>query len=236
MRRTYKLHYNKDLNFEKDQIKEVTVEEVGVCPCCQIATSPTFINGYLIASKQDYIQPTAFVILYCPSCKHLYIAKYYIPINNIDYSECVGIYPSEVYPHSVKIPYFSDNIINLSPMFVEAYTQACHAEVNEYTSGLAGLGYRKAIEFLIKDYLINLKHQDRNTIINLELGKCVGKLEKDIQDIAQASIWLGNDEVHYFKKNVDYSIQDLKMFVDCLVIDIEREYVRIKAKQLVKNK
>ena len=234
MKKTYQLHYNKNLNFEKDELKNVTVEEVGVCPCCNIATSPTFINGYLIASKENYIQPTAFVILYCPNCSHLYIAKYYIPIG-IGYEDA-GAYPSEVYPHSVKLPTFSENINRLSPMFVETYKQACYAEVNENTSGLAGLGYRKSIEFLIKDFLINLKHQDKDTIIQLELSKCVDKLEKDLQDIAKASVWLGNDETHYFKKNTDYSIQDLKMFIECLVIEIEREYVKIKAKQLVKHK
>lgn len=234
MKKTYKLHYNKNLNFEKDELKDVTVEEVGVCPCCHIATSPTFINGYLISSRENNITTTAFVILYCTNCKQLYIAKYYFQSSFGD--KDISVYPAVVYPQSVNIKPFSDNIISLSPMFVETYKQACHAETNENTSGLAGLGYRKSLEFLIKDYLINLKHQDKNTIIQLELGKCIEKLEKDIQYIAQASVWLGNDEAHYFKKNVDYSIQDLKNFIDCLIVEIEREYVKIKAKRLTKDK
>lgn len=234
MQRTYKLHYNKNLNLEQDEIKEVTVEEVGVCPHCHIATSPTFINGYLIVSKENDIVPTAFIILYCPSCKKLYVAEYYIPIG-FGYNE-IGNFPSAIYPQNPKERIFSDNINNLSPMFVDTYNQAVSAETNKKTIGLAGLGYRKALEFLIKDYLINLKHQDKDTIIRLELGKCVDKLEADLQHIAKASVWLGNDETHYFRKNTDYSIQDLKLFIDCLVTDIEREYIRAKAKSLVKGK
>lgn len=234
MKRTYKLHYNQNLNFENDTLKEVTIEEVGVCPCCHIATSPTFINGYLIASKDNYIQPTAFIIFYCTNCRELYIAKYYIPMG-IGYDN-IDVFPYAVYPQSAKVPSFSDDIFCLSPMFIDTYKQACYAEANENTIGLAGLGYRKALEFLIKDYLIKIKHQDRDTIIQLELGKCVDKLEKDLQDIAKASVWLGNDETHYFRKNTDYSIQDLKMFIDCLVKDIEREFVKIKAKKLVHSK
>ena len=76
MKQTYSVHYNPNLNFEKDEIKEIEVEEVGECPLCNTATSPTFINGYLIGSKENNIPVTSFVILYCPKCKQLYTAKY----------------------------------------------------------------------------------------------------------------------------------------------------------------
>lgn len=229
MKQTYSVHYNKNLNFEKDEIKEIEVEEVGECPLCNTATSPTFINGYLIGSTENNIPLTAFVILYCPKCKQLYTAKYQF-IHGLSVSALI-----EVYPQHLSHVKFSDNINNLSPEFVNLYNQATEAECNSSTSGLAGLGYRKALEFLIKDYLIKLKNQDKNTIIQLELGKCVSKLSDDLQDIAKASVWLGNDETHYFRKNSDFSISDLKDFINCLVSDIEREYVRIKAKQLTKS-
>lgn len=235
MVQTYKLHYNQNLNLENDTLKEVSVQEVGECPCCHIATSPTFINGYLIASKENNICPTAFIIFYCPSCYKLYVAKYHIPIGVGYINKENLVYPIEIYPRQSKDVKFSDNIMTLSPMFVNVYRQASQAEEDSRTSGLAGLGYRKALEFLIKDYLINIKHQDKNTIIELALGKCVNKLDEDLQNIAKASIWLGNDETHYFRKNPEYSIEDLKLFIDCLVSDIEREYVRIKASKLVKN-
>lgn len=65
--------------------------------------------------------------------------------------------------------------------------------------------------------------------------KCVSKLSDDLQEIARASVGPGNDETHYFRKNPDYDVNDLKDFINCLVAYIEREYVRTKAKQLAKS-
>lgn len=230
MKQTYPLHYNRDLNFARDEMIEIDLEEVGECPHCHIATSPTYINGYLISSMENNIPTTAFVIFYCPKCHNLYIAQYYIPNGSIGVD--INIYPYAIYPNSPKEIEFPDNINDLSPMFVSTYKQALYAEADKNTIGLSGLGYRKALEFLIKDYLIKLKHKDKDKTIALELGQCVSQLDSDLQDIARASVWLGNDETHYFRKNPKYDLEDLKTFINCLVADIEREYVRIKAKQL----
>lgn len=227
MKKTYEVYYHKNLDFDDEVSTKITVDEVGECPVCHMATSPTFLNGYLIGSKENRIPLTAYLILYCPGCEHIYIATYLFT-NGTSHSILIDAHPK----YSVKKS-FSSNIIELSPEFVNIYSQALEAESNNNTKGLSGLGYRKAIEFLIKDYLIKLKHQDKDTIINMDLGNCIKKLDSDLQDIALASTWLGNDEVHYFRKNEGYSSNDLKEFIDCLVTDIEREYVRKKAKKLV---
>ena len=124
----------------------------------------------------------------------------------------------------------------LSPEFVSIYNQSIEAESNSITQGLAGLGFRKSLEFLIKDYLIKYKHQNKNTIINLDLGKCVDKLDDDLKDIAKASVWIGNDEIHYFRKNPEYDTETLKAFINCLVLEIDMEYSKKKAKELIHKK
>lgn len=239
MTKNYKLHYHPNLNLEKETSVELkAVEEVGVCPHCGIATSPTFIDGYLIGDNNSHILPVAYIIFYCPSCHQLYIAKYYIPYdyyitNDIIPYNLTPIFPSCTYPMNHASPTFSNNIKQLSPMFVETYTQACYAEENENTKGLAGLGYRKSIEFLIKDYLIKIYPDNKDNIIKMPLGKCINYLNEDIQDLAKAATWLGNDEVHYFKKHNNYGIDDMKKFIQYLVIDIERYYVKLEASGLI---
>lgn len=239
MTKNYKLHYHPNLNLEKETTIELkSVEEVRICPHCGIATSPTFIDGYLIGDNNSYIPPTAYIIFHCPSCSKLYIAKYYIPhnyyiTNDMMPYDFTPIFPSCTYPGKHILPEFTENIKQLSPMFVETYRQACYAEENEDTIGLAGLGYRKAIEFLIKDYLIKVDSDNKDKIIKMQLGKCIDKLDEDIQDIAKAATWLGNDEVHYFKKHRDYGIDDMKDFIQGLVADIERYYVKLKAREFV---
>ncbi len=221
------MHYNSNLNFEFDKIEPVTVEEVGECPLCHKATSPTFINGYLIGSSENAIPLTAYIILYCPSCRELYIATYRF-YNGLDQSILIDCHPHNTLPVS-----FNDNLKLFSPEFVNIYAQAKSAESSSDTKGLAGIGYRKALEYLIKDYLIQIKKQDKKTIIQMDLGRCVNMLDAELQNIEKASVWLGNDETHYYKKNDGYDLNDLKEFIDCLVADIERECVRQKAKKLV---
>lgn len=239
MTKNYRLHYHPNLNLNEEATIELkSVEEVGICPHCGIATSPTFIDGYLIGDNNSYISPTAYIIFHCPSCHQLYIAKYYIPhdyyiTNDMMPYNLTTIFPTCTYPEKHVLPKFKDNIKELSPGFVETYKQACFAEENENTIGLAGLVYRKAIEFLIKDYLIKINPNNRDNIIQMPLGKCIDQLDQDMQDIARAATWIGNDETHYFKKHEDYGINDMKMFIDYLLVEIERYYVKLKAKELI---
>ena len=230
MKETYTVHYNRNLDKEYSKDLDVTVEEVGECPCCHFASSPRYLDGFLIASQENDIQPTAYLTLYCTRCHSIYIAKYIgdIGITNLKLDF--------VFPQQVNYKKFSDNINELSQNFVSIYNQALESESNVSTQGLAGLGYRKSLEFLIKDYLITVKKQSEDAIKELDLAKCIDKLDDDLKEIAKASAWIGNDETHYFRKNPQYDISDLKSFIDCLVLDIDSKYCKWKAKQLVKSK
>lgn len=232
MIKTYNVIYNPQLDRSFTKENTIDVEEVGECPCCHIATSPTYINGFMISSKENQIPVTAFLVLCCPRCNSIYIAKYTgkLGLGKAD------LHLEFVFPQQSNLKVFSDEIITLSPEFVSIYNQALEAESNITTQGLAGLGYRKALEFLIKDYLIKFKHQNKDTIIKLELNKCVDKLDAELKDIATASTWIGNDETHYFRKNKEYDTQALKTFINCLVTEIEHKYAKEKAKAFVHNK
>ncbi len=54
-----------------------------------------------------------------------------------------------LFPRTVKPEEFSDNILGLSLAFVETYMQAQRAEASELDQ-ICGIGYRKALEFLVK--------------------------------------------------------------------------------------
>lgn len=227
MKRTYKVHYNGKLTQGKEtDLTNIEVEEVGVCPCCGIATSPTCLEGFAVSNGDLPSTIYAYLALYCTSCKSIYSARY---ISNRGAS---SFQLDSVFPKVAKEVTFSDNINNLSPEFVSLYNQSIVAETNDEIKGLAGLGYRKSLEFLIKDYLINVKHQDKDTIIKMELGNCINKLPEQLRNIAKASVWLGNDEVHYFRKNPEYNIEDLKSFIECLIHFIEIDFSLIKTNKL----
>lgn len=231
MKQIYKVHYsNKATKNEPSDLMDIEVEEVGKCPCCGIATSPTFLEGFAIPHADLPHTIYAYTALYCTSCHSIYTARY---ISNKGIS---GFQLDSVFPKIAKEISFSDDINELSPTFVSLYNQASIAETNVEIYGLAGIGYRKSLEYLIKDYLIKMKHQDEDTIIKMDLGNCVNKLDDRMKTISKASIWLGNDETHYFRKNPEYDIEDLKSFISAVINYIELDFAMEKASNLVNKK
>lgn len=231
MKQIYRVHYNgKATENKHSDLINIEVNEVGKCPCCGIATSPTFLDGFVIPHADFPHTIYAYTALYCPGCHSVYTARY---ISNMGIS---NLQLESVFPKIAKKISFSDNINALSPTFVSLYNQALVAETNVEIYGLSGIGYRKALEYLIKDYLIKIKHQDKNTIIKMDLGNCVNKLDDKMKIIAKASIWIGNDETHYFRKNPEYDIEDLKSFIDVLIHIIEIGFATEKATDLINKK
>ena len=55
------------------------------------------------------------------------------------------------YPKVPELHQFDENIKKLSSNFCEIFNQAYVAELMKLNE-IAGIGYRKALEFLIKDY------------------------------------------------------------------------------------
>ena len=235
MKQKYRVHYKKSLiEYDDNDFIDVEVPEVNTCPNCNIATSPTFVDGFYI-KHPDFEVNYCYIVLYCPRCSSLYTARYFDG-SAVYGSSLNNLFLDSVFPKTANKISFSDNIKEISPEFVSLYNQAAEAEKQDEIKGLAGLGYRKSLEFLVKDFLIKVQHEDKDTIIKMELGKCINKLPSRLQDIARASIWIGNDEVHYFRKNPEYDIEDLKSFIECLIHFLEIEYTYNKAKNLVNKK
>jgi hypothetical protein len=119
---------------------------------------------------------------------------------------------------------FSNNIIDLSPNFAEIYNQALTSE-HYKLEHISGIGYRKALEFLIKDYLISKFPDKEEKIKDKFLGKCIQQDvdNQNLKDIAERAAWLGNDETHYVRKWETKDVSDLKKLIDVSVHWIEME-------------
>ena len=72
---------------------------------------------------------------------------------------------------------FDDNIAAVSPLFVKIYNQAATAEAYKLDD-VAVLGYLKALEFLVKDYLKSLPENSSKaeTIEKMPVMNCVSTL------------------------------------------------------------
>lgn len=133
-------------------------------------------------------------------------------------------------------PAFPEILDKISGKFREIYNQAYIAE-NNGLNEISGPGYRRALEFLIKDYLIRSDREHAKEIKRELLGQAIKRIsDARIQALAERAAWLGNDETHYVKKFKDKDITDLKKLIQLVADHIEMEeeskpYLALKAKK-----
>ncbi len=99
-------------------------------------------------------------------------------------------------------------------MFVEIYNQAMAAQSAQLDQ-LVGIGLRKALEFLIKDYTVYKQPKSAEEIRTMPLGKCIGLYVDDekVKACAKRAAWLENDDENYVRKWETKDIKDLKVLV-----------------------
>lgn len=189
----------------------VKIEYPEYCPHCGKSISPERIH--VSDSEDSYSSGNArFVVTFRCSrstCKKYFAVEYiFTSISEL----CSIAKYSYRPPIKVKLP---ENIEKVSPVFVEIYSQATVAE-SEALNQIAGVGYRKAAEFLIKDYAISKNKDDEEKIKAIMLGQVIADYLNDfpkIQALAKSVAWIGNDETHYVRRHDDKDIQDLKKFI-----------------------
>ena len=136
-------------------------KEPNLCPICHHKINPEEQTWAL--TNWYCSDPILERVFKCPNreCARLFIAQYLIADKEIK-DTASKLHPistkefvlKESFPKSPKPAYFPEEIMNISPMFILIYNQANEAESHELIQ-ISGIGYRKALEFLIKDYCIN---------------------------------------------------------------------------------
>jgi len=178
------------------------------CPLCHYAIEPrplTAVNtGPVTGAPFEVHLDVAFKCVR-RECGHIFVGRYLRAMESIPYGFYIAL------PITTKPPALTGEIKKLSPAFAEIYEQAAAAESYQLNQ-IAGVGYRKALEFLIKDYCI-LKHpSEAEKIKSIFLGTCIKSYVDDanLKDCAELATWLGNDETHYLRRWEDKDIKDLK--------------------------
>ncbi|SRR6266568_1505387 len=137
-----------------------------------------------------------------------------------------------VRPVKPNVAAFPEAVAQLSPMFIQVFREAEEA-AQLGLNQIAGPGYRKAFEFLIKDYAKSLAPDRAAEIESKFSGAVVTDFVGDprIQAVAKRSLWLGNDETHYMRKWTDHDVSDLvtltKLTANWIEIDhLSKAYVQ----------
>lgn len=209
------MKYTKEMNnMVSTKTVRLIFEEENQCPICKSKISPIFISATLNS-------PTSATIFnFCRSCYSPFISSYKVT-HSSQSTNTVGYYDSTLVksdPSTFQEYVFDDKIIGLSPQFNKIYNQALAAESSSLDE-IAGLGFRKALEFLVKDFAIHQNPDSEEEIKKMALAKCINKYidNTQIKTLAERSAWIGNDEAHYIRKQEDRDINDMKKFIQATV-------------------
>ena len=125
---------------------------------------------------------------------------------------------SEKIPYSFKAIFHNDlpqEVKEGFPDFNNIFNQSLEAE-SLGLDQIAGMGFRKSLEFLIKQYAAR-REPDKEEKINKEtLNNTIENRYADfpkLQKLAKVASWIGNDESHLVKKHTEMDIQNMKAFI-----------------------
>lgn len=212
------------------------------CPACHRLSTPSIVSAHFCSNGVLGQEPEGEwveQVLRCPNreCGHLFIARY-----TAEWKE--GMPPvnpglplkfklSAVLPVTPRPTGMPPNVVALSPTFAKIFEQASTAE-DLGLDEIAGVGFRKALEFLVKDYAISNHPKDVEVIKSLPLAQCITKYVKNemVLEVSRRAVWLGNDETHYIRKWEGMDLTSLKGLIHLTVNWIDME---LSTKEILKQ-
>jgi hypothetical protein len=190
------------------------------CPICHQGIRPV-VPEWNHLSRGDAILERVFI---CPvdSCGRLFVGRYYRnPLTGAYVLQYLVPTEPQDYPHAPEIQ-------QISPDFCSIYNQANKAEQLGLLL-ISGPGYRKSLEFLIKDYVTSLQETPgaKTDIADSPLMAVIKKYvtDKRMLTTAERATWLGNDETHYVRKWDDKDLQDMKNLIKLTCYWIQSEHL-----------
>src|SRR5665213_2586337 len=197
--------------------KSVTINKIpDRCPQCHRGGKQTYFPSLPVETRTGAIEPSLWSPLICPfeDCDRPFFAVYEPLRQRMRYD------PDYKYRYSTpckpKKKSRDGAIESISNEFYDIMDQAIAAEDYRLTL-IAGMGYRKALEYLVKDYVTKdaraqlkkaqeIGNDAEVLAAKIELQSILARdLKPIIQMIpheltvkaAERCAWLGNDETHY---------------------------------------
>lgn len=206
------------------------------CPLCHHGIEPKLLAPHAIQKDKgfDVLQ----LVMRCPrhKCQRAFIATYTQELD--DYRDPTGPFLLRgCAPYRPKEPDVPEEIVTLSPAYAEILKQSHTAEHFGLTQ-ICGVGYRKALEFLVKDFVIYKNPDKEKQIKETFLGTCISDFVDDsnIKECASRAAWLGNDETHYVRIWEDKDIEDLKVLIKLTEAWIQNNLLTEKYLESMENK
>ena len=204
------------------QKKDYVLPTPKKCPHCLGSVSLS-IRGVFYGPISEKGLMIYLFLFQCHACDEMFIGRYLKDDTKFyQDKEILGnklFYPNMEFTEIT----FPPEISIVSPHFSELYNQAAKAEHYGCTD-IAGAGYRKAVEFLIRDFAIYLLPLKKDNILATRsvVNVVINFLSQytALAQAANASYDLGNSETHYTKVYKHRDLKDLKDFLEITIREI----------------
>lgn len=229
---SYQIFHSYDLEDSSITNFEFDMEEPRLCMHCNTTGIQVRLGCFATLGEKDIASGIA--LYSCQLCGSTTIHLLARRGDHMDPSfRSVDTIPAILEDHPDIPSHFKENF----PSFYKIYKQSHQAELEDLDQ-IAGMGYRKALEFLVTDYL--LKYPVENvksewlTNPKTTLGNKISKIPSErIKKLSRAISFLGNDETHYTKQHPEHDINSIKAFIRALVSEIQNEIEFQRAEELL---
>lgn len=226
--------------------EEIEVSQPRICAHCMRTGIQEFMCAYFsekaVKLKNNLWQDEVSVVTACSYCSRITV-NYYVRYDSDPEYLC-----DVEFKHSYTTPYIAtemdlteyrigDDLKSKFPEFINILEQAMEAE-SFGLDKLAGMGYRKALEFLVTDYLIseNLEKASKEWLENpgVQLSQKIMHLPNErMITLARAISFIGNDETHYTRRHPEHDTESIKIFLRAMISDLENELIFKDAQKLI---
>lgn len=199
------------------------------CPSCGVTFGKSIVPIISVSNLpydsnrvyKDVSSCEIISVYHCIECNSLFVIKYAIISNGTslldeDLMKNGGTVCNIVghLPMIQNLEHFSQFIVSKFSKFVDLYHQSEKAEFLGLTD-ICGMGYRKALEFLVQSYVEYKENGLPDDFDGMTLSQKITKYIRDdnIKILVKRAVWLGNDNVHIVQKHSDYSVDDMKQFI-----------------------
>lgn len=227
-------YFDTDIDNPETKVGYIDIEEPRICAHCNNTGTQVKIDIIIVSGKKSKYDAVA--VYACQLCKESTINFFNFQLAWYNDSEDYETKQISILTVTDQLP---QNTFNLDipeiiqvkyTSFSEIFNQSKIAEDNGLNH-LAGMGYRKSIEFLVTDFLKD--YSDDKTVTSdwldnpgTTLKEKINKLPTDrLKRTANAITYIGNDEAHYTVRNPHYNIHDMKKFIALLIKEIESELI-----------